>query len=143
MRAAENAARTRPPSLLPDREDPAVDTIEHHADAPVRIATETIEHDIDGVNTVIAQEGQPVPRAFAHLVPDEATVAESDPAYINSRSTTARRRAHAERAAAQTTAGGEERRGRRRRGAKAAASEDADAAAQTSDPADENETDGE
>lgn len=78
-----------------------MDTITH-ADAPPRIATETIEHDIDGVNTVIAQEGQPVPRAFAHLVPDEVTVA-GEQEYIESRSTTARRAAHAAKAADEDT----------------------------------------
>lgn len=79
-----------------------------YADAPVRIATETIEHEIDGVNTVIAQEGQPVPLAFAHLVDDDLTVA-SEQEYIQTRSTTGRRRAQAARAEgdAGTDAGGE------------------------------------
>lgn len=81
-----------------------MDTIDYPADAPVRIATETVVEDIDGVQTVIAQEGQPVPLAFAHLVPDELTVA-SEQDYIETRSTSGRRAAHAQRAAEQEAAG--------------------------------------
>ena len=78
-----------------------MDVIEYQ-DPERRIATETIEHEIDGVNTVIAQDGQVVDLAFAHLVPKSKTrgVGDDDTTYVDTRSTSARRRAHAAKAEA-------------------------------------------
>ncbi len=36
-----------------------------------RIATDRIEADINGVNTVVAEPGQVVPLAYEHLVPED------------------------------------------------------------------------
>lgn len=56
-----------------------------------RIAKETITHKVDGINTVIAEAGQPIPIAFEHLVPDN----KSEPLTpgVTDRSTSARRAA--------------------------------------------------
>lgn len=53
-----------------------------------RAATERVEVKIDGVNTVVAEPGQPVPLAYEHLVSDDQAVP-MDP--VASRSTTGRR----------------------------------------------------
>lgn len=55
-----------------------------------RAATERVEVKIDGVNTIVAEPGQPVPLAYDHLVPDDKATP-MDPA--PSRSTTGRRQA--------------------------------------------------
>lgn len=38
-----------------------------------RIATEQVVAEIDGINTVVAEPGLPVPLAYDHLVPDNKT----------------------------------------------------------------------
>lgn len=57
-----------------------------------RVAKERLTAEIEGVNTVIAEEGQVVPLAYAHLVPDSKSVplgGDAEP----TRSTSARRAA--------------------------------------------------
>lgn len=55
-----------------------------------RIATERVEAEVDGVNTVVAEPGQPVPLAYEHLVGDDQATP-LDPIEA-SRSTAGRRR---------------------------------------------------
>lgn len=66
------------------------------------VATETVTAKIDGINTVVAEAGQPVPVGYEHLVPESKKKPLG--AAAASRSTSGRRAAAAARAEAVETA---------------------------------------